>query len=127
MQFETLTRDIARRAALNTRDAAGPSGVDADMWRQKCTGIGDASDELCDALAACAHWLTTLYVDPISLEAYVSCHLVPLNKQPGVRPIGIGEVLRHILSKAILYILQKDIIEAAGSLQSCPGHECLPG
>ena len=79
VRFETLTRDIATRAALYTHGAAGPSGVDADTWRQMCTGFGDTSDELCDALAACARRLATSYVDPISLEAYVSCHLIPLN------------------------------------------------
>ena len=89
-----------------------------------CTGFGDASDELCDSLDVCARWLATWYVDPNSLEAYVSCRLIPLRKQLGVRPIGIGEVLRLSLSKAILYILQEDIIEAAESLQLCAGHEC---
>ena len=31
-------------------------------------------------------------VDPKGLFAFVACRLIPLNKNPGVRPIGIGEV-----------------------------------
>ena len=121
--FESLTREVVRRAALHTQGAAGPSGVDADSWRRMCTSFGECSDELCDALAKCARRLATTYVDPTSLEAYVACRLIPLDKKPGVRPIGIGEVMRRILGKAILRLTNQDIKEAAGSLQLCAGQE----
>ncbi|XP_065177350.1 uncharacterized protein LOC135808131 [Sycon ciliatum] len=124
VRFEALTRDVVRRAALSTHGAAGPSGVDADTWRRMCTGFGVASDDLCDAVASCARRLATSMADPWSLEAHTSCRLIPLDKKPGVRPIGIGEVLRRIVGKAILSLLRDDILEAAGSLQLCSGHEC---
>ena len=53
------------------------------------------------------------------MEAFLSCTLVPLNKNPGVRPIGIGEVLRRIVGKLVTTILKKDIQDAAGNLQLC--------
>ena len=43
--------------------------------------------------------------------------LIPLDKCPGVRPIGVGEVPRRIIAKAILRTIGKDIEEAAGPLQ----------
>ena len=55
------------------------------------------------------------------LEAYTACRLIPLDKKPGVRPIGIGEVLRSIVGKAILSILKPEILESAGSPQLCAG------
>lgn len=43
-----------------------------------------------------------------------------MDKNPGVRPIGISEVPRRIIAKAILGLLKFDIMEAAGPLQLSP-------
>ena len=88
-----------------------------------CTSFSDASDQLCDGMAKCARRLATMFVDPISLEAYTACRCIPLDKNPGVRHIGIGEVLRRILGKVILNIIRPEIMEAAGSLQLCAGQD----
>ena len=55
-----------------------------------------------------------------SIEAYTACRLIPLKKVPsGIRPIGIGEVLRRIIGKAIIAEIKPDIMTSAGSLQLC--------
>ena len=53
--------------------------------------------------------------------AYTACRLIPLNKCPGVRPIGIGEVVRRIIGKAALKTTKQDLQNAVGSLQLCAG------
>ncbi len=58
------------------------------------------SNKRCNALAAVARRLCLTSVDPNGLSAYVACRLIPLNKDPGVRPIGIGEVARRIITNA---------------------------
>ena len=90
------------------------------------TAFSAASDTLCDSLASCARRLVTTYVDPLSLrvEAFTACRLIPLDKRPGVRPIGIGEVVRRIVAKAILSVTGNQIQEAAGTQQLCAGQEC---
>ena len=108
---------------MNTHGAAGPSGVDAENWRWMCTSFADTSDYLCDSLALCARRLPTTFVDPNALEAYLASRLIPLDKHPGVRPIGIGEVLRRVVGKAILHVISADIQEAAGGLQLCAGQD----
>ena len=61
------------------------------------------------------------------LHEFVACRLIPLNKgddkwgNPGVRPIGIGEVLRRLVGKVVIGHIREDIIEAAGPLQTCAG------
>ena len=36
-----------------------------------------------------------------------------------VRPVGIGETLRKIISKAVVTLLKPVILEASGCLQTC--------
>ena len=49
--------------------------------------------------------------------------LIPLDKNPGIRPIGIGEVPRRIIAKSVLRVIRDDVQEAAGPLQTCAGYE----
>ena len=49
-----------------------------------------------------------------SLEAYTASKLIPVDKNPGVRPIGIGEVLRCIIGKAIISTIKPEIMKSAG-------------
>ena len=71
--------------------------------------------------------ICTEEIDPKFLKEYVSCRLIPLDKgvdkegNPGVRPIGIGEVFRRIVGKAVMALLKNDIQDAAGPLQTCTG------
>ena len=44
-------------------------------------------------------------------------------KNPGLRPIGVGEVLRRIAGKVVMKVMKKDIKKVAGCLQLCEGQE----
>ena len=55
------------------------------------------------------------------MHAYTACRLIPLDKNPGVRPIGVGEVPQRIVGKAIISIIKPDIMSCAGNLQLCAG------
>ena len=56
------------------------------------------------------------------MESYPSCTLIPLDKNPGIQPIGVREVLRRIIGKTISTFLKEKIKLAAGPLQVCDGH-----
>ena len=53
-------------------------------------------------------------VDLTNIEGLVACQLTSLDKSRGVRPIGVGEVLRRIIGKAILTELKSDILNVTG-------------
>ena len=57
------------------------------------------------------------------LAAFLACKLIPLDKQPGVRPIGIGEVLRRVIGKIVMKLLRKYVLKATGCLQLCAGQD----
>ena len=122
--FDRLTGASIRQAALRTKGAAGPSGMNADNWRRICTSFKGHSNDLCDSLADLGRRLCTEVVDPGTISAFSACRLIPLDKNPGVRPIGICEVSRRIIGKAVLSIMNPEIQEAAGSLQLCAGQPC---
>lgn len=65
--------------------------------------------------------LCTTLVDPEILAPFLACRLIALNKKPGVRPIGICEVPRRIIAKAILSITKQDVLDATGLKQLCAG------
>ena len=119
--FDSIDASLIRSAALRTTGAAGPSGLDAVCWRRLCTSFKAASQSLCQSLANTARRLCTDIVDPSITAPLFACRLIALNKNPGVRPIGIGDTARRIIAKAILTIAKTDIQDAAGSVQLCAG------
>ena len=110
------TKEDTTESVLNT----GPSGVDACTWRRICSSFKETSS-LCEAIAGVAKRICTQPVSPSGLNALLACRLVPLNKNPGVRPIGVGEVAQRIVCKAVIRVVRKDIMLAAGPLQACSG------
>ena len=55
--------------------------------------------------------------------AFLSCRLIPLDKNPGRRPIGVGEILRRIAGKVVVSIVRGDVISSVDSLHVCGSHE----
>ena len=121
--FDCLDAEVIRKVALKTQGEAGPSGADASFWKRICTSFQTVSDELCASMALVAKKISTSYVDPEGLSAFTACRLMALDKQLGVRPIGIGEVVRRIVSRAILGVIGEEIMEVAGTTQLCAGQE----
>ena len=100
MIFDELDGMCILRAALKTDGGAGPSGMDACLWKRMCLSFQSASSNLCSALALVARRIASSPVDPKPLMPLTSSRLIALDECPGVRPIGIGEVSRRIIGKS---------------------------
>ncbi len=119
--FEAINSNSIRSCALKTRGAAGPSGLDAHTWRRLCTTYKGPSSNLCESLALVAKRICSTYVDPNSMKPLLACRLIALSKNPGVRPIGVGDTARRIIAKSITQFLKCDIQQACGCQQLCGG------
>ena len=122
--FDVIDEQAVLKAALNSKGSAGPSGLDAESFRRVlCSkSFGTCSKTLREEIALLAKNLATKTYHPCLVEAFVACRLLPIDKNPGVRPIGVGEVLRRIIGKMLGRLAADEIKEAAGPLQTCAGH-----
>ena len=85
--------------------------------------LPEKSNDLCVSLAAVAQKISTTFIDLFILQAYTSCHLIALNRCPGVHPIGIGEVVWRIIGKVVLKVVKHDLQDAVGTIQLCAGQD----
>ena len=58
-----------------------------------------------------------------SLESFVACRPILLDKKPDLRPIVVGKVLRRIAGKVVMMLFKNDITHAAGALQLSAGQD----
>ena len=81
------------------------------------------SKNLCYEIARLARRICSEKVDPTALSTFTACRLIPLSKDSGngMRPIGIGEVLRRAVGKSVMRHLKLDVLKRAGPLQACSG------
>lgn len=119
--FEKLTAKLIKNVGRNAKGAAGPSGLDANAWNRMLTCFKQSSDRLCEALAAVARCLCTDDLSEVDLSAFTAARLIPLDKRPGVRPIAVGEVVRRIICKAIMKVIERDVVLATAPRQVCVG------
>ena len=114
-----INGEMVRQAALRTKGAGSPSGVDANGFRRilACKSFKQSSLRLCEAIATMIRTLCTQYIDPTTVEPLVASRLIPLDKGEGaVRPIGVGEIIRRSCGKCAMMVAKKDVVEASGSL-----------
>ena len=107
----TIDADLVHRTAKTISGTAGPSGADAEIWRQiLCLKqLKKNPVELCSTVAELAKKLYCQFVNPDHVSNYTAGRLIPW--KPGVRIIGIGEVLRRLVG----------IVKSTAPIQVCAG------
>ena len=99
--FDLIDEKTIFDATTKTKGSAGPSGIDAELYRRTlCSKNFKAEGKvLREEIAVFTRDLLKIIYHPSFLEGYTSCRLIPLDKNPGIRPTGVGEVLRRIAGK----------------------------
>ena len=122
-----ITADTVEKVASELSGAAGPGGVDGVTMKKWLLQFGSRSDRLRGIIARLANWLAN---DPSQLDKYppwaairalMACRLIALDKTPGVHPIGIGEIIRRLISKCIISVVGHQATKRCGNLNLCVG------
>ena len=128
--YESIDADLIQKVAKDLDGAGGPTKISAYIFKHMiCSKFHSTeSDKLAQTVADLTKKLCTEPVPSNYLKEFLAGRLIPLDKDPGsivpaIRPIGIGEVIRRVVAKAITRLLKFDIQMAAGSLQTCSGTE----
>ena len=82
--FAGIDEEMIRKAAIKTNEGSGPSSMDTGGWRRiLCSNnFGDANVDLRKAIANFIKRICTEKVSAVSIEAFVACRLIPLDKKP---------------------------------------------
>ena len=115
--------DAVSKIAPHLSGGAGPSGVDAVALRYWLTRFERASGELRSEMALWQDWLANLSPPWAAYRALMARRLVALDKKPGVRPVGIGEIFQRLLAKLVIADAGDQAKLACGSKQLCAGLE----
>ena len=67
---------------------------------------------LSDSFARFIRVLATKDVESEHISAFLASRVVPLDKKPGIRPVGVGETIGRMARKYVSMILKTDITDS---------------
>ena len=76
------------------------------------------------ALSRLTEWVANGLVPFAAIRALMSNRLVALDKCPGVRPIGVGQIWRRAIAKCVIAVVSDAAADACGTDQLCAGLSC---
>ena len=82
---------------------------------------GVVSTELREAHATLVVWLANTSLPWATYRALMRGRLISLDKQPRVRPVGVGDMAHRLLAKAVLKMAGEEETNACEEAQLCGG------
>ena len=101
--YDLIDEEMIYNSVSKTKGSAGLSGMDSELYRRiHCSkNFKTEGKILREEISVFTRNLLKKLYHPFLLEAFTSYGLIPLDKNPGIRPVGVGEVLRRIVGKMV--------------------------
>jgi hypothetical protein len=116
-----ITAETVESVAGKLSGGAGLSGFDSINLKNLLLQHGQASQRLRNVCAKFARWLANDHPPWASYRAMLANRLIALDKMPGIRPIGIGDIWRRFFAKLVLSVASSYATDCCGSDQLCAG------
>eukprot|EP00978_Attheya_sp_CCMP212_P009437 scaffold22328_cov61-Attheya_sp.AAC.3 len=104
--------------------SAGPGGIDTVGLLHLLLQFGQRIASLREAVTDFTRWMANEMPPWAAYRAMLASRCVALDRCPGVRPVGIGEIWRCLQAKCLLLLATGDEAkDACGIDQVCAGLE----
>ena len=104
VKSQSIDEERIRKAAIRTKGGSSPAGMDSDGWRRilASNNFGTSSSGLRKTSANVVQKLCTDLVESHTIEAFLSCRLISLEKNPELRPMGMVKFYVKLPVKLLL-------------------------
>ncbi|CAM9989991.1 unnamed protein product, partial [Heterosigma akashiwo] len=109
-----ISANVIERVARAASGSAGVSGADSECWKSLLVSHGKASERLREAVVDLATKMSNEVMEWSAISALLARRGLMLDKKPGLRPIGVGEVLQRILAKSVAWVTKGDVTQESG-------------
>ena len=93
--------------------------MDSEALQGWLLKFGEDSTRLSTCVETFADWLANVCLPWTAYRAFMSSRLITLDKQPGVRLVGVGETWRRLFAKIVLKIMGPEAIMACQDDHLC--------
>ena len=116
-----ITNELISNTAWKMSGASGLSGTNGYTLKRWLLYHHDASDSLCQAFAHFTAWQANNNIPWAAKRALQSSRGLALDKFPGVRPIGIGNIEYCFITRCVIAAAGPAATQAAGTTQLAVG------
>ena len=116
-----ITDDTVTAVAGRLSGGAGPRGTDSVSLQHWILQFGATSAELRLIVREFVEWLGNWRPPWDAYRALMSGRLIALDKQPGIRPVGVGETWRRFMVKCLLKVAGPEAKAACVTTQLAGG------
>ena len=115
------TEDLVDSVAQKVLGSAGPGGMDSEVLQGWLIKFGDHRKKQFISVKYFVYWLANQNPPWDTYLAFMFFRLIALDKVPGVRPVGVGEMWRQLFARFVLKVTGSETTHACKDDHLCAG------